>query len=57
LTLERELADLVDEQRAAVGSGEEPWPPLQRAREGPALMAEQLAREEVARQGRAVERT
>ena len=55
LALEREVADLVGEQRAAVGDGEEPWSALEGAGEGAALMTEELAGEKLAGEGRAVD--
>ena len=49
-----DLADLVEEQRAAVRLLEAPDSPLDRARERPALVAEQLALEQLRRERRAM---
>ena len=49
-----ELADLVQEHRPAVRLPEQAGPPLGGARERPALVAEELASEELARQRPAV---
>ncbi len=56
LRLERELADLVEEDAAAVGELEPPAPLLGRAGEGALLVAEELALDQLARQRRAVHR-
>ena len=56
LGVRRELADLVQEHGAAVRLAEEPRPTLDGARERTALVAEQLAQEELAREGPAVHR-
>src|SRR5439155_165033 len=50
-----EVADLVQEQRAAVGELDLAEPARQSAREGAFLMPEQLALDEGLRDGRAVE--
>ena len=55
LRLERQLADLVEEQRAAVGELEAAAALLDRAGEGALLVAEELALEQLARQRGAVE--
>src|SRR5262249_2321208 len=52
---ERQLADLVEEQRAALGDLDEPALLRGRAREGAALVAEQLALDELLAQARAVD--
>ncbi len=52
----RQLADLVEEQRAAGGQLEAPAPQPVRAGEGAALVAEQLRLEEGLRERRAVHR-
>ena len=49
LQLEGQLADLVEEQRAAVGQLEAPELPRQRAGERPLLVPEQLALDQVSR--------
>src|SRR5262249_5528188 len=54
--IERPLADLVQEQCAAVGRLECSAPMIDGAGEGAAAVAEQLARDEVARNRAAVER-
>ena len=51
----RDLADLVEEQRPAVGLLEAPFAAAGRAREGALLVAEQLALEQRLGQRRAVE--
>src|SRR5213079_3657527 len=56
LERERHVGDLVQEQRAACGGLELADAPLDRAREGAALVAEELTLEELVRDGRAVER-
>ncbi len=56
LDLEGELGDLVEEDRAPVGDLEPAERALQRAGEGPALVAEQLALDERGGQGGAVDR-
>jgi hypothetical protein len=48
LGIEREVADLVEEDGPAVGSDQEVRLPGDRARECPALVAEELAEEELA---------
>ena len=55
LGLEREVADLVEEQRAAVGQLEPALLALHRAGERPALVAEQLALDQVLRDRRTVD--
>src|SRR5262249_43553473 len=55
LDLGRDVADLVEEEGAAVGFAEEAAPGPGRAGEGAALVAEELALEERRRQRRAVE--
>jgi hypothetical protein len=55
LHLERDLADLVEEQRAAVGQLEAPGLGLHGAGEGAALVAEQLRLHQVLGDGRAVD--
>ena len=52
LRLGGELADLVEEDRAAVGGGEQAGPPLHGAGEGAALVPEELRAEQLARQAR-----
>ena len=54
LQLQREIADLVEEDRAPVGHLEEPLAGLLGVGEGALLVAEQLALDQRARQGRAV---
>ena len=54
LGVRRELGHLVEEHRPAVRLAEEPGPALEGARERPALVAEELAPEELAREGAAV---
>src|SRR5262249_62026548 len=54
LDLERHLADLVEEERAAVGELEAAGPRRHRAREGAALVAEELALRQRGRDRRAV---
>src|SRR5947207_1147015 len=56
LERQRHVGDLVQEQRAACGGLELADAPLDRAREGAALVAEELTLEELVRDGRAVER-
>src|SRR5439155_1077824 len=56
LERERHVGDLVQEERAARGDLELADAPLDRAREGAALVAEELALEELVGDGRAVER-
>ena len=56
LQLERELADLVEEERAAVGELEAPVRRCSRAGEGALLVAEELALDERRRERRAVDR-
>ena len=55
LDVAREVADLVEEDRAAARDLEAPEPPLERAGEGAALVAEELALDERAGQRRAVD--
>src|SRR4029077_904703 len=55
LQLGRHVADLVEEQRAALGLLEAPAPQRLRARERAALVAEQLGLEQVLRHGRGVD--
>src|SRR6185436_15941011 len=55
LQLEGKVADLVEENRAAVGDLEPPRPIAQRARERAAHVAEELALEHLARDGAAVD--
>ena len=55
LHLQRQVAALVEEQRAAVGQLEAPGAPRHRAGEGALLVAEQLALEHARRQRRAVD--
>ena len=56
LGLERQLGDLVQEERAAVSGGEEAGVSGLRTRERAAAMPEELALHQIARQGRAVQR-
>src|SRR3989442_14467402 len=56
LERERHVGDLVQEQRAACGGLELADAPLDRTREGAALVAEELTLEELVRDGRAVDR-
>ena len=56
LQLHRHLGDLVEEDRAAVGALEEAFVLPVRAREAAALVAEQLALDELRRDGAAVQR-
>jgi hypothetical protein len=56
LEVGRDLADLVEKQRPAVRQLEVPAPRLDRAREGPAHVTEQLALDQVLGDGRAVDR-
>ena len=55
LHLHRHVADFVEEQRAALGKLEAPDPRGERAGEGALLVAEQLAFEQVRRNGAAVD--
>src|SRR5262249_23092301 len=55
LHVERELRDLVQEQRALVGELEATDPPRERPGEGAALVPEQLALDQGGRQRRAVQ--
>src|SRR5207244_5387672 len=55
LQLERDVADLVEEDRPLVRQLEPPDPLRDRTREGAPLVAEELALEETRRDGRAVE--
>ena len=55
LQLQRQLADLVEEQRAAVGGLEAPHAIARRARKRAAHVAEQLALRQLARDGGAVQ--
>jgi hypothetical protein len=55
LQVERHVADLVEEQRAAIGLLEAAAPRRLRAGEGAALVAEELALEQVLRDGRGVD--
>src|SRR5262249_29003265 len=55
LQIERQLADLVEEERPAVGLGEEPLAIAHRARERAADVAEQLALDEPGRDRAAVD--
>ncbi len=55
LELEGKLPDFVQEERAAVGQLEAARLPGEGAREGPALVAEELAFDEVGRQGGAID--
>ncbi|OLB18888.1 MAG: hypothetical protein AUH12_01385 [Gemmatimonadetes bacterium 13_2_20CM_69_8] len=55
LGLEAQVADLVQEQRAAVGELEATHPPLGSARERTSLVAEHLRLDQVLRNGRAVD--
>jgi hypothetical protein len=55
LGVQRQLTHLVEEHRAAVRLAEEPGVPLDRAGERPALMAEELASEELPAQSAAVD--
>ena len=55
LGIERQVAHLVEEDGPAVSDGEEPVLPDHRAREGAALMAEQLAQEQLAGRRAAVD--
>jgi hypothetical protein len=54
LRLNREVADLVQEDGAAMGRFKAPQPPLQRPGEGAFLVPEQFGGEERRRNGRAV---
>src|SRR5439155_24466712 len=54
LTVRLHLADLVEEQRAAVGELDEPGLGPDRAGEGSLLVTEQLGLEDLTRQGAAV---
>jgi hypothetical protein len=56
LELGRELADLVEERCPAVGGLESPRPGFERAGEAPPFVSEELALEEVLRDGAAVDR-
>ena len=56
LRVERHVADLVEEERAAVGQLDEAGLVPVRAGEGAAPVAEELALQEVVRDGRAVDR-
>src|SRR5690606_13766264 len=56
LERERQLADLVEEERAALGELEAPGARAVRAGEGAALDAEELALEQVLRDRRAIDR-
>src|SRR6185295_5595746 len=56
LEVERQVADLVQEERAVVGELEAPEPSCDGARERAPLVSEQLALEEPGRDGGAVER-
>ena len=51
LDLDRQVADLVEEQRRVIGELEAPDLPRQRAGEGPLLAAEQLALDQRRRDG------
>src|SRR5205823_1500853 len=55
LQLERDVPDLVEEEGSAIRQLEPPDPLCDRAREGAALVAEELALEQTGRNGRAVE--
>ena len=57
LRVERQVADLVEEERAALGVGERALAPRVRAGERAPLVAEQLALDELPRQRRHVEAT
>jgi hypothetical protein len=52
LPCQRQIPDLIEEQRASISSLEQPGSPVQRAREGAPLVPKQLAREESRGQGR-----
>ena len=54
LRLGREVADLVQEDRAAMGRFKTPQPPLQRPGEGAFLVPEQFGGDQRGRNGRAV---
>src|SRR5690606_28139900 len=56
LTRERQVGDLVEEQRAAVRRLEPALPAAERARERAALVSEELRLDERLREGRAVDR-
>ncbi len=47
LNLERQVADLVEEQGAVLGRDEQPCPLLQRAREGSLRVTEELGGDQV----------